>query len=285
MGGEYHVGRLRHNRYFQGFRRWFQGRRERGSMSRLKRWIGESRQWAVDRFATLLRPERILVVHIPKTAGTSLRRMLQNEYGPRLVYPGDPHLERLPNGWYPSGRELLRDFRSLPPHNVLVGHVPACLGDLLPSPYQAVTFLRDPIQRSLSLLNHWSRMTGKPIAEFMDDEQFMTTRVADFQTRILGADGVPDHSELESIDAQTLARALQRLDTMAFIGLTEQFEESCQRFDECFGTRIGRFMRHDNVQRPGGRELAELIPRIEPLLKRDRVLYETAVSRFQALRG
>lgn len=64
-------------------------------MSRLNRWIEGTFGGIQDRIAGTRRPERILVIHIAKTAGTSLRRMLQDEYGPRLVYPGDFHLRHL----------------------------------------------------------------------------------------------------------------------------------------------------------------------------------------------
>lgn len=249
-------------------------------MSRLSHLIRQSREWAEDKVATLLRPDRILLVHIPKTAGTSFRRMLQEEYGPRLVYPGEPHLERLPHGWYPSGTELLEDYPFLPPHNVLVGHVAASLADLLPKPYRPVVFLRDPVQRSISLLNHWSRALDVPIAEIVNDDHFMTTRVLDFQTRSLGADGVADTGAARPADDLMLARAIERLDSLDFVGLTERFEESCHRFDERFRTRISRFIRRDNVLRPEGCEHSDLIPLVEPLVQRDRVLYAAAAERF-----
>jgi hypothetical protein len=82
-----------------------------------------------------------------------------------------------------------------------------------------------------------------------------------------------------------LARAIERLDMMDFIGLTERFEASCRIFDERFGTKISRFVRRDNVLRHEGSELSELIPRIEPYVQRDRILYETAVNRFNHVHG
>ena len=101
-------------------------------MSWLKRWAirtWEHIQATQDRMATTWQPEWILVVHVMKNAGTSLRRMLQQEYGQRRGYPGDPHLNRLPNGFYLPVQELLRNFLGLPPRNVLVGYFTAALAD------------------------------------------------------------------------------------------------------------------------------------------------------------
>lgn len=252
-------------------------------MSRLKRLVIRTRermQQTQDRIATTWRPERILVVHVMKTAGTSLRRMLQEEYGPRRVYPGDPHLSRLPGGCYPSARAFLEGFRALPPHNVLVGHFTAALADQLPVPYRTATFLREPIQRSLSHLGHASKLRGTSPTTLLGDPEFVATRIADFQTRTLGAESVCDPQDVIAADDTMLDRAVHRLETMDFIGLTERFEESCRVFDRRFGTRIAGLIRRENVLRPTGDELAELIARIEPFVQRDRVLYDAAVERF-----
>ena len=252
-------------------------------MSRLKRWTNNTLNFIEDRIATTRRPERILLIHIAKTAGTSLRRMLQDEYGPRLVYPGDFHLQRLPGGVYPLGSEMLRDFATLPPHNVLVGHFTAAMADLTPRRYQTATFLREPIQRSLSMLGQFSRTWNTPVSALLEDARFLADNIADFQTRILGADGVCDPHQVEVVDDAVLARAMQRLETLDFVGLTERFPESCAVFDDRFRTGISKSIRREVVFRPEGHELSEFIPRIAPLLERDRKLYEQAVAHFDAV--
>jgi hypothetical protein len=251
-------------------------------MSRLKRWIVGTFGQLQDRIAIARRPERILVIHIAKTAGTSLRRMLQDEYGPRLVYPGDFYLGHLPNGWYPLGSEMLRDYATIPPHNVLVGHFTAAMADMLPRAYQTATFLREPIQRSLSMLGQFSRTLKVPVAALVEDVQFMEANIADYQTRILGADQVCDPAQVATVDDDVLARALRRLETLDFVGLTERFAESCAIFDSRFRTRVSRSIRREVVHRPEGGELSEYIRQITPFLERDRVLYETALARFDA---
>jgi hypothetical protein len=251
-------------------------------MSRLTQWIDRRLVHVRARVAISRRPQRILFVHIAKTAGTSLRRMMQEEFGSYLVYPGDVHLRQLPNRWYPLGSEILRDFAKVPPHNVLVGHFTAAMADMLPCRYQVATFLREPVQRSLSVLGHFSRMLGIPATALLDDPAFMSQHVSDFQTRVLGADGICDPHRVQAVDDAALARAMERVDTLDFVGLTERFHESCALFDERFRTGMSRLIRRDAVNRPEGSELSEHIPRLMPLLGRDRALHERAALRLDS---
>jgi hypothetical protein len=98
---------------------------------------------------------RTVVMHIPKTAGTSLRWMLEDEFGSRQVYPGEYYLKSLSNGWYLTGSAILSEYSHLPFHRVLVGHFTAAMADMVPEQYRTATILREPIQRSLSVLAHF----------------------------------------------------------------------------------------------------------------------------------
>jgi hypothetical protein len=223
----------------------------------------------------------ILVIHIMKTAGTSLRRMLQQELGQRAVYPSDRDLEKLPHGWYRSGRDILENFHTLPQHRVLIGHFAAEIGDRLPIPYRTAAFVRDPLQRSLSTLVHFGEHFRRPPAELLGDSDFIDTRIRDHQTKVLGGQGITDSHDHCQIDDATLARAISRIGRIDFVGITEWSPKSFEVFDRRFGTGIAQHQIRENVLRPEGSELSELVPRIEELVRRDRVLYEAAVARLE----
>ena len=254
-------------------------------MALLKRWISRTLDRLAVRASRVRLRQPLLFVHIPKTAGTSMRQMLEDEFGPRLVYPGTHYLRQLPVWNYPLGSDMLRNFGNLPPHAVLTGHFTAAMADLLPRPYATATFVREPGQRSLSMLGHLSRRRNVEVHALLDDPLFVARNIADFQTRLLGADGVCDPDEVGAADGAMLDRALKRLEVLDFVGLTERFAESCTVFDARFGTGVSRSIRRENVQRPDGHELAEYVPRILPFIERDRMLYEHAVARFDAMTG
>ena len=219
----------------------------------------------------------ILFLHMPKTAGTSLRRMLQASLGMNAVYPSDEELSIRPNGWYPSEAEILETFPSLRPYFCITGHFSAAIVDRLPRPHRTAVFLRDPIQRSLSALAHFHHTTGTPPDRLLDDEEFVTRSIRDHQTIRLGN---KEPRMPPAGDTRILERALDVIDAFGFVGLTERFRESCMLFDSTFGTMIGAAVRKENVLRPNGTEFSELLPRILPLVNLDRVLYERAVARF-----
>jgi hypothetical protein len=208
--------------------------------------------------------------------------MLEEYYGKRMVYPGDFYLNKTRRG-YLEGSELIRDYAKLPSHIVLVGHFTAAMAEMVPRIYRFVTFVREPIQRSLSMLAHFSHTLKIPVDTLVEDQQFMSMRINNFQTRFLGADGVCDFHQVEAADDQMLARALNRLETLDFVGITERFEESCQKFDSQFQTRISRLVRRENVLRPEGGEFAQHIPKIKPHIELDQILYDAAVKRFNKL--
>jgi hypothetical protein len=104
-------------------------------------------------------PEPLLVlVHIPKTAGMTLARILHCHYGNALRGTGEPrgrHArpdQQAPNVFsrfeHVDGR--LRAIAATSGVRAVVGHITFGLHDRLPTDARYVTILRDPIERTLS---------------------------------------------------------------------------------------------------------------------------------------
>lgn len=220
----------------------------------------------------------ILFLHMPKTAGTSVRKMLQASLGMNAVYPSDEELQRRPSGYYPSESEILESYPSLPRYFVLAGHFLATFVEQLPIAHRTAVFLRDPVCRSLSTLAHFHRTSGVTPDQLLDDPIFVEHHIRNFQTAVLGK----KYGKIrDKVSSRTFDDALVNLDSFDFVGLTERFAESCKLFDTVFGTVLQSVIVKENVLRPRGTELSDLIPRILPLVELDQRLYEHATARFR----
>lgn len=224
----------------------------------------------------------VLVVHVQRTAGTSLRRALEAGHGPDVVYPPAAVLDARPEGRYESAAELLSRWDALPPHRFLFGHYLAALVDVLPARYRTATFLREPVARSVSIVEHHAAQTGRAASELLTDERFLASHISDLQTRVFGSeisvvDGKPcikRPQEAAAADDATLTRAVARLESFDFVGLTEEFGSSVARFDEVFGTCVSQTIGWVNHSRPSDVPRAEITSVVSPLVRRDQELFQ-----------
>lgn len=224
--------------------------------------------------------EKLLVIHVMKTAGTSFRGMLEDYYGPKMVYPGSFFLSDFPFGWYPKGDEILKAYSTLPTHKVLIGHFAAEIAESLPFKYRTATFLRNPIQRSLSMLAYYSKAFNVSTENLINDDSFISEHITNYQTRIFGSRDLSESKDVSSTDNVLLSAAQRRIRDFDFVGITERFKESCLLFDKTFSTRLSFLMRKSNVLRPQGSELTSLAHRIQPFVLLDCALYKYALDLF-----
>jgi hypothetical protein len=185
--------------------------------------------------------DRVLFVHVQRTGGTSLRRMIEYVHGTDRVHPSTDYLAARPGERYPAAVETLEHWDLLPDHRFLFGHFIAAVVDLLPTRYRPATMLRDPVDRSVSIIRLHAWRTGRTVSELLGDDEFLVTHVADLQTRVFGSDlerGPVRPQETDAADDAMLERARDRLATFEFVGRTEQFAASLAKFDHLFGTKI-----------------------------------------------
>ena len=115
---------------------------------------------------------KIFFMHVPKTAGSSFRRFLERA----VREAGGSVAERVPDGiWsadsesYPSYEEFCSDAAAgYRDSDLLCGHYPFHVTELLPPETLIVTLLRDPLERVVSHAKHQmqlERQTGSRAVE------------------------------------------------------------------------------------------------------------------------
>ena len=107
------------------------------------------------------RPERMIFLHLPKAAGTTLHMILDRQYGPDEAFTIDG--QRV--------RESIEVFKQLPESErarirALKGHMAFGPHHHLPRPAIYVTLLRDPVRR---LISHYHNVRRHP-AHYLHDQ-------------------------------------------------------------------------------------------------------------------
>lgn len=179
----------------------------------------------------------LIHLHIPKNAGTTLSRMVKLRLvtrPPTRVLDHDTIL-----GFYNvSGLdERLQAIEKLPPGKqkrvrFFEAHCGYGVHDRLPSPNRYMTFIREPIDRTLSVYYHCRKeghiepsVTLEDFLSRLPDNPVWQTDNA--QVRYLaGENGLIDTRPHGEVDSAMLELAKQRLDSMFFVGLMERFDES-----------------------------------------------------------
>ena len=192
-------------------------------------------------------------LHIPKTAGTSISTWIQAQGGLRFCPD---------NLW---SQLLRRDRAALDDFDFFAGHFYTGLADYLNRELNTFTFLRNPVQRSISHYLHIMRAEEHYLHQrahelgsfmaFMQDPQTMPM-LYNFQTRALSmvfdvtavqkALTNPDNSpyalerRIESsldgyLSAVNLPRAMAYLDGCRFVGITERLEDSLRELQRVLG--------------------------------------------------
>ena len=207
--------------------------------------------------------------------------MLESIHGPESVHPTSEFLSHRKDGRYQTMTELCDVEHDLPPHRFLFGHFIAASRDLLTRKYRMATLMRDPVDRSISIIRLHAHATGQRVSKLIENGTFLSSHVADFQTRVFGSkingDLVRPQESPPATD-ETLRQALLQIARFDFVGMTEMYQESVDLFDKRFGTSLGGNIERINAAPAGDVGKDDLVPIVEPLVQRDMELYTYAKS-------
>jgi len=213
-----------------------------------------------------------LVVHTPKTAGTSLRWALEKyfgksniirDYGPHSSVTDDVVREHLYSGDESKGPESLAAEVFSKKKKVLIGHFPLQRYADCFEAKNIITFVRDPLVRMCSEYLHRAKnrsFTGS-FSEFLQRPAYQNP-----QSRFLA--GISENT---------------------FIGITEKYPESLQHINRIAHWALSA--RKKNVgRRGGGQKFAEnlSVHELDLFYKMngdDVDLYQLATRRFAALKN
>ncbi len=170
----------------------------------------------------------LVVLHVPKAAGATLRRILFRAYGREACF------------WIrPSGEErraTMRELKTMSPAEkqklrVVTGHFHhGTLRGVLPQPKLRVTLLRNPADRVRSQYQYVRQLPGHPHYEIAQDgfESYYSASspaLDNLQTRLLAGGLRADNSQPldRPVEASDFERALKHLRIYAGVGVQERF--------------------------------------------------------------
>lgn len=255
-------------------------------------------------------PSQVYFLHIPKTAGSSLQEVIASQF---------PANGRAPISNMQQLAKLVRagEHDKLAQYPLLMGHFGHTLLQYLPETPRVITFLRDPIARTISRFNHFlSREHGpEGIGQFYRPDitldefielDWPRRLLTNFQTRNLSLDYkledtfhdlegrpiAPSQSRLLSQtesslpDDVLLKRASTRLDEFAFVGVTDRFEESVAAMCTIFSWETPMQLPKKNKSQPGALTPAAISSstrkKIEAITELDAELYRHASRLLEA---
>jgi hypothetical protein len=222
--------------------------------------------------------EQLLIfLHIPKTAGSTVLRILEREYGRDAVlraYEAD------------DPDEVAAALVDAPhPVRVLAGHFPFGIDDVLPAPASYMTFLRDPVDRVRS---HYDFVRTQP--EHYLHDAACSLKLSEYVRRCGAAEPNNDQTRLLSgaraatASPGMLPLAKSSVDQLGAIGLTEEFDASLILLRRAFRWRRPYYARR-NVGRPEHPNADTLSPDVRAVILAhnalDAELYEYARDRFR----
>ncbi|MEI7862030.1 MAG: glycosyltransferase [Planctomycetota bacterium] len=172
-------------------------------------------------------PRQYAVMHIPKTAGTTLRKILTTAF-PHDIYPTIQDLHTY-QGDYPSHAQVKQQHAITATRRLFMGHYLLCdLLDLFPD-REIITCLREPYAKTVSMIGHFSRVKGLHPQELLNDNLFLTGYVINHQTRYLVSSKYTSETWTVSQSESLVEEAVCNLNRLKIVGLQNRFPQFMAR--------------------------------------------------------
>jgi hypothetical protein len=222
--------------------------------------------------------EALIFLHIPKTAGTTLNRIIECQYSPFAIFTIDPYRIRATTERFKRLSEARR--RRL---QVVRGHLSYGIHEFLPQGATYVTMLRDPVARAVSAyyfvlrrpLNPMHRKLKREKLSLEDCVRLFPER-QNLQCRFIA--GVKEDARNDSRLLETAKENLTK--SFSVVGISERFQESAMLMAKTFDWEI---LAYDNYKVAKARPQigSNLVGMIRDHNRLDVELYEFGRSLFE----
>ncbi len=227
----------------------------------------------------------IIFQHIPKTAGTTLRYIIQYQFPPTAICElygssGSPaqRIDKLQN---------LSEFQRKK-IKIINTHVGFGLHNFLQQPYTYITFLREPVSRAISMYYYYQktknpRFFNLSLKEFVQTYPGVQNGMTKNLAGIVLQSQLSDNNQSQKLccNQESLEIAQRNIQKyFKFIGISERFDESLLLLREILGWRIPLYDKSNVSQKPRDIE-GDTLRLIENLNEFDRQLYEYAKAIFE----
>lgn len=224
---------------------------------------------------------QLFFMHIPKTAGTSFTELLEQPFSNVEICPPDRHYHRLLETYNADKLNQFKVFR---------GHFPYQLRSKLREKTIMLTFLRDPIRRTISHFQHLQRLepehehyhepsTKMSLAQFLEESPLLPLVLNKPQQYLTFEKVIEINSNHPNLELSK-----QRLSEFNFLGITERFEQSLELFAYQFGLPDIKYLPKKNIapkSTPSEQLTQSTIERIVELNKDEIELYQYAQDIFE----
>jgi len=242
-------------------------------------------------------PAALVFLHVPKTAGSSLTRIVLAQYNKEQIFATE--IGRL--------KASIEEFKTSPEslrvrYRLVYGHMTFGLHSWLPQPASYLAMLREPIDRVVSLYYYLRESPGHHLYDYVTGNQVtleeyvssgITSATDNQMVRLIsgGADqpvALYDHGGVPfgEVSRTLLDQAKKNLvEHFSVVGLTEQFDRSVELMATVYGWNVSAYERVNvTKKRPAVRDLPR---RTRKLIERhnelDLELYEFARQQFKRL--
>jgi Galactose-3-O-sulfotransferase len=224
--------------------------------------------------------ESVIFLHLPKTAGTTLNRLIEWEYPLTEMYSVDPVLFE----WSYARLRNLPEKR-LRKTRIFKGHMLFGLHEVLPQPATYITVLRNPVDRVLSAYYFMRGYKLHPLYWKLRREKWTLEEYVERTTRDnVQCKIVANAAYHEPCTQEILDRALEHLGRyFSVVGLSERFEESLALMKLRFGWQLKSYSAFNVTRsRPKRQDLPQAS--LDLIAERNRfdvALYKHATKLFE----